>query len=160
MLLSVKRRDYNASVRAVFYVYKTWSLQVGHVKRLSAIGHAFSEGLLSFNGNTMLVMWGFGNMCSATVTIIQLVSPYWNIDFSGLYMYECSSRKFHIVNYFPPLINWKSREVVSVLHGVVIILTCVSLIVNDFTEWCHGLVVPGFLRAYWNTRKHRPRGKR
>ncbi|VDP65700.1 unnamed protein product, partial [Schistosoma curassoni] len=49
-----------------------------------------SEGLLTSSGNTMLVMQKLGIACSGAETIIQLVSPSWNIDFGGLDMFsEC-----------------------------------------------------------------------
>ncbi|VDO88847.1 unnamed protein product [Schistosoma margrebowiei] len=73
---AIKRRIYNASVRAVlFYACETWPLRVEDVRRLLCLIIVVSGGLLTSSGNTMSVMQRFGIVCSGSATIIQLMSP-------------------------------------------------------------------------------------
>lgn len=52
--------------------------------------NVIKEGLVTFSGNSILVMQRLGNVCLGTVTIIRLMSPILNIDFGGMDIsYEC-----------------------------------------------------------------------
>lgn len=64
--------------------------------------NVIKEGLVTFSGNSILVMQRLGNVCLGTVTIIRLMSPILNIDFGGMDIsYECCPSEFHLVYYLP-----------------------------------------------------------